>query len=79
MIQNTKKSFYVKNGEALNEFFYDSYEGWYIQSYFHGFKYNYTSESSSKYRQCNIGLDLNTESYTIVMNLVSNTNKKWIC
>ena len=67
MIQNTKKSFYVKNGEALNEYFFDSYEGWYIQSFHHGFKYNYTSESSSKFRQCDTGIDLNTHRYQNVL------------
>ena len=67
MIQNGKKGFYVKNGDALNEYFYDSYEGWYIQSYHHGFKYNYTSEASSKYRNCDYGVQLNTQSYQRVL------------
>lgn len=51
MIQNAKKSFYLTDDSGvLHEYFYDSYEGWYIRSYFQGFKVNYTSESSSKYR-----------------------------
>ncbi len=67
MIQNQRKGFYVMNKGALNEYFYDSYEGWYIQSFYHGFKYNYTSEASSKYRQCEAGVELNTQSYQRVM------------
>lgn len=51
----------------LQEYFYDSYEGWYIRSYFHGFRVNYTSESSSKYRQCDMGLELNTQRFNRVM------------
>ena len=31
MIQNTKKGFYLRRDEAILEYFYDSYEGWYIQ------------------------------------------------
>ena len=48
------------NGDALNEFFYDSYEGWYIQSRHHGNRINMTSESAARYRQCDQGIQLNT-------------------
>jgi hypothetical protein len=36
-----KERFYVKDNGVINEYFYDSYEGWYIRSYYNGFKYNY--------------------------------------
>ena len=79
MIQNTKKSFYIRLPEnwgtgrdkateaeagALCEFFYDSYEGWYIRSYYHGPRMTATSEASAKYRQCDVGLALNMRSAT---------------
>lgn len=63
-IQNTKKGFYLKRGEVIVEFFYDSFEGWYIQSFYGGHKKAQlvTCESSARYRQCDCGLDLNTRS-----------------
>lgn len=75
MITNGKKSFYVMDGEALSEYFYDSYEGWYIKAYHHGFMMNYTSESSSKYRQCDKGLELNTQSFKRMMEQVAQDKK----
>jgi hypothetical protein len=76
MIQNAKKSFYLKDEVGtLHEYFYDSYEGWYIRSYFQGFKHSYTSESSSKYRQCDTGLELNTQSINRVMEEIKATGK----
>jgi hypothetical protein len=48
------------NGEALNEYFFDSYEGWYIESKHHGPRLNYTSESAARFRQCDVGIELNT-------------------
>lgn len=62
MIENTKKGFYIQRGDAINEYFFDSFEGWYIQSFHHGHKYNYTNEASVRYRQCDVGLRLNTLS-----------------
>lgn len=64
MIQNTKKSFYLRDSTGvLHEYFYDSYEGWYIRSYYHGFRINQTCEASAKYRQCDAGLELNCASF----------------
>jgi hypothetical protein len=68
MIQNTKKGFYIRQGEAILEYFFDSYEGWYIQSFHHGYKHQYTCESSTKYKQCDYGLQLNTDMANMVFN-----------
>ncbi len=67
MIQNTKKGFYIRQGEAILEYFYDSYEGWYIQSFHHGHKHQYTCESSAKYKQCDSGLDLNSSMSKMIL------------
>ena len=74
MIQNTKKGFYIIQGEAILEYFYDSYEGWYIQSYHHGHKnkHQYTCEAATKYKQCDYGLQLNTAMANMVFNYNGN-------
>ena len=66
MIQNTKKRFYVRLGEAILEYFYDSYEGWYIQSFHHGHSHQYTCEASLKYKQCDHGLQLNSTMASMI-------------
>ncbi len=68
MIQNTKKSFYIRRNEAILEYFYDSYKDWYIQSYHHGNRYQYTCESSAKYKQCDQGLQFNSIMADMVFN-----------
>lgn len=62
-IQNTKKGFYVIDKGVISEYFYDSYEGWCIRSYYNGFKYNYGCEASAKYKQCDWALDANTKNF----------------
>jgi hypothetical protein len=49
------------------EYFYDFYEGWYIQSFHHGRKHQYTCESSAKYKQCDLGLDLNSSMAKMIL------------
>lgn len=66
-IQNTKKGFYVKDNGIISEYFYDSYEGWYIRSYYNGFKYNYGCEASAKYRQCDWSLNSNTTNFELAL------------
>lgn len=74
MIQNTKKGFYIIKGEAIIEYFYDSYEGWYIQSFHHGHRahHQYTCESATKYKQCDHGLQLNTTMANMIFNYAGN-------
>lgn len=69
-IQNTKKGFYVREQGVISEYFYDSYEGWYIRSYYNGFKYNYGCEASAKYKQCDWALDANTRNYELAVGTV---------
>ena len=79
MIQNTKKGFYIRRGDAILEYFYDSYEGWYIQSFHHGHnrQHQYSCEASLKYRQCDYGLTLNTDMVNMIYEyLDANRNKK---
>lgn len=40
-------------GENLKEFFYDSFEGWYIESKYQGNRMSYTCEASARYKQVN--------------------------
>jgi hypothetical protein len=62
-IYNSKKGFYVINDGVVNEYFRDSYEGWWIRSYYGGSKGNFPCSASERYKQCLIGLRLNTAAY----------------
>ncbi len=62
MVANSKKGFYVRVAGVLQEYFRDSYEGWWIRSYHHGYRTNIPCEASERYRNCPRGVEINTRS-----------------
>ena len=77
MIENTKKSFFVQQGDEILEYFYNWNEDWYIQAYHHGHKYQYqyTCEASLKSKQCFVGLQLNSDMINMIYEYLASNRK----